>query len=470
MTDTLHAAETRRTAAALPEPLPPPPRRRRLAKLDAVVVLSIYVFLLMLIPATETFPALGGLGTPATIFAVLALLWFTAGRLTRRFHLGPESSAPRKAMCVFGAAVLMAYLAAATRGAAYVEIQSADRDLILVTAWAGLVAIASAGITDYERLDTLLRRIVIGGSIVAALGIFEFATQINLVKFIQIPGLSANIADQGSQVRGDFFRPKATTSHPLEYGAVLAMLLPFALQQAFDPKRAGPKTKMKRWLPVILMASTMPLTVSRTAMVGVMIVLIVLVPTWEVKRRRPAYAVIVVGTGLIKVLVPGLLGTIVGLFTSAIGNNDASTQARTGDYAGVEPYIQARPIFGRGFGTFIPTLYRFTDNMYLLAMVELGAFGVFAIIVLYLTAMRSGRVGRKLSTDPARRELGQSFTATFGVALVTSATFDTMTFMMFSGLTFVLLGCVGSYLGIVRRERAEQSALAQEQEQAGPLV
>ena len=468
MTDTLHVATPRRPAPALPEVVPPP-RRRRLARLDAVVILSIYVFLLMLIPATETFPALGGLGTPATIFAVLALLWFTAGRLTRRFHLGPESSAPRKAMCLFGAAVLMSYIAAASRGAAYVEIQSADRDLILVTAWAGLVAIASAGITDYERLDTLLRRIVIGGSIVAALGIFEFATQINLVKFIQIPGLTQNIADQGSQLRSDFFRPKATTSHPLEYGAVLAMLLPFALQQAFDPRRAGPKTRLKRWLPVVLMASTMPLTVSRTAMVGVLIVLVMLVPTWDVKRRRPAYLVILVGTVLIKVLVPGLLGTIVGLFTSAIGNNDASTQARTGDYAGVAPYIEARPFFGRGFGTFIPTLYRFTDNMYLLAMVELGAFGVFAIIVLYLTAMRTGRLGRKLSTDPARRELGQSFAATFGVALVTSATFDTMTFMMFSGLTFVLLGCVGSYLGIARRERAEQLALAQEQEQAGPV-
>lgn len=461
MTDTLHAAAPRRTAPASP-PTPPPPPRRRLAKLDAVVVLSIYVMLLMLIPATETFPALGGLGTPATIFAVVALLWFTAGRLTDRFHLGWQTSAPRKAMALFGVAVLMSYLAAATRGAAYIEIQSADRDLILVTAWAGLVAIASAGITDYDRLDTLLRRIVIGGSIVAGLGIFEFATHINLVKFIQIPGLSANIADQGSQLRSDFFRPKATTSHPLEYGAVLAMLLPFALQQAFDPARNGPKTRMKRWLPVVLMAATMPLTVSRTAMIGVAIVLIMLVPTWEKKRRRPAYAVIAVGTVLVKVLVPGLLGTLVALFTSALGNNDASTQARTGDYAGVAPYIEARPIFGRGFGTFIPTLYRYTDNMYLLALVELGAFGVFAILVLYITAMRSGRLGRKLNRDPVRRDLGQSFAAAFGVALVTSATFDTMTFPMFSGLTFVLLGCVGSYLGIARRTAKEA-----EEDQAG---
>ena len=34
-----------------------------------------------------------------------------------------------------------------------------------------------------------------------------------------------------------------------------------------------------------------------------------------------------------------------------------------------------RPLFGRGFGTFLPELYRYIDNTYLLGLVEFGIVG-----------------------------------------------------------------------------------------------
>jgi O-antigen ligase len=134
-----------------------------------------------------------------------------------------------------------------------------------------------------------------------------------------------------------------------------------------------------------------------------------------------------------------------------LNGGDSSTKARTGDYGDVLAYVAQRPLTGRGFQTFIPSLYRFTDNMYLLALVEIGAFGVLSIVVLYLTCLRCGAVGRRRLTDPAQRELGQAFVASASVALVCSVTFDTLSFPMFSGVFFVLLGCSGTYLGLARR-------------------
>jgi hypothetical protein len=42
-------------------------------------------------------------------------------------------------------------------------------------------------------------------------------------------------------------------------------------------------------------------------------------------------------------------------------------------------------------------------------------------------------------------------------ALILSATFDSLSFPMFAGLMFLLLGLSGAYLGIARRDAAGQA-------------
>jgi PST family polysaccharide transporter len=232
----------------------------------------------------------------------------------------------------------------------------------------------------------------------------------------------------------------------------MMMLLPFAIQQAFDPARTG---KIRKWLPVILIGASAPTTISRTSVIGLIIVLLLLVPTWPPQRRWPAVGVGILALGAIKVITPGLIGTLTGLFSALFNGGDSSTQARTMDYAGVFQYVAERPWSGRGLGTFIPSLYRFTDNMYLLALVEIGILGVLALLVLIITMLHCGGAGRRRFTDPSRRELGQSFVAAGAVALVSSATFDTFSFTIFGGVFFLLLGCAGAYLGLAYRLSTE---------------
>ena len=429
------------------------------ARWDAAAVLTVYAALIMLAPATQTVANLGALGAPATVFSVLAFLWFLSGRLTGRFTLDPGSSSVRKAMCVLTAAFTLSYIGLSGRSASTLETQAADRALILLLIWCGLVVVASAGITERARLEVLLRRLVLLGTIVAVIGIVEFFSGWQFTSHIVIPGLSTNIDPQATGARGGHLRAQATTTQPLEFGAVIAVHLPFALQQAGDPARKGPgfRNGLRRYGPVTTMVISLPMTVSRTAIIGLVVVLAVLMPSWPKQRRRPAYLMTLVGAAAVRVLVPGLLGTILVLFSSASGNSDNSSQARTKDYAGVTPYIKERPWFGRGPSTFIPSLYRYTDNYYLLALVEIGIVGILAVLVIYFTGIRAGRLGRKLSVDEPYRDLGQCFAATFAVMFFISATFDTLSFPMLSGLLFLLFGCSGAYLGIARSEAAARA-------------
>lgn len=423
-----------------------------------VAVLSGYLFLVEIVPSDWVLPSLSGVGTPANIYALVAFLWYGGSWLAGRVAPVAYTRSPRIAVCLFGASILLAYvsLAGVSRQAVGLETQAADRDLIGVVAWIGVVVIASAGIRDYAELQLLLRRMVLFGSVIGAVGMYEFFTSSDILTSVHIPGLRPSPEVSDLLVRGSFVRPISLAADPLELAGVLSILLPFAIQQALDPVRSG---VLRRWLPVLLIGGALPLTVSRTSIIGLALVLLVMVPTWPSGRRWRAYGMLLVGVGVLKAAVPGLVTTTVNSFASFLGNSDNSTQARTQDYSGVAQYVEQRPWFGRGFGTFIPSLYRYTDNMYLLAVVEIGFVGVLALLGLYLTGIRCGRVGRKLTSDEARRDLGQGFAAAMVAALVLSATFDSLGFPMFAGLLFLLLGFAGSYLGIMRREALGEVAV-----------
>lgn len=157
-------------------------------------------------------------------------------------------------MCLLAFSVLGSYLANAMRGSSHKEVLAADRGLIGLLVWVSLVVLVSAGIQDRERLDVLLRRAVVMGSVVAAIGFYDFFTATNVADSISIPGLQSSVAQITTLDRGSFTRPRATTAQPLEFGGMLAILLPFAVQQAFDPVRRHLRA-WRRWAPVALMGA-----------------------------------------------------------------------------------------------------------------------------------------------------------------------------------------------------------------------
>ncbi|MFB7465251.1 O-antigen ligase family protein [Streptomyces sp. NPDC056224] len=457
VTESVMVARRRRRAAAATEPAAPAaaPKRRihrglRALNLDSSRLLTGYLALAFFIPSNLTLPGMGGVGTPANVFALLGLFWYLAAWLTGRIRPAAGTRLPRVVMCLLALAVLASYLANATRASSHKELLGADRGLIGLLVWVSLVVLVSAGIHDRGRLDVLLRRAVVMGSVVAAIGYYDFFTATNIADHISVPGLKSSVAQITTLDRGSFTRPRSTTAQPLEFGGMLAILLPFAVQQAFDPVRRH-LSRWRRWGPVALMGGALPLTVSRTSIIGALIVILVMVPRWKPQRRWTAIGLLLGSVACFKVVVPGLIGTITTLFGSFLTNSDSSTQARTVKYSAILPYLGERPLAGRGFGTFIPELYFFTDNQYMLTLAEMGLLGLLALLLLFLTGIHQGGAIRRLARSESDRELGQAFFASALVSLVISATFDALSFPMFAGMFFLTIAAGGSYLGFIRR-------------------
>jgi O-antigen ligase len=116
-------------------------------------------------------------------------------------------------------------------------------------------------------------------------------------------------------------------------------------------------------------------------------------------------------------------------------------------------------LFGRGFGTFIPS--EFTppyqpvaslDNQYLGSLIETGIVGLACLILLLLVWLFTALGARRRSRDPATRELalglaGSSLALAFGLYV-----FDAFSFATVSGLMFVLLGMTGALWRLAQQE------------------
>src|SRR5262249_34086194 len=141
--------------------------------------------------------------------------------------------------------------------------------------------------------------------------------------------------------RASLKRVVATASHPIEFGVVMAMVLPIALHLALT---ASEDDKKGRWLCFGLIAFAVPLSLSRSAILGVICAMAMLWCGWDWERKKAAIKVGLAYLVFTKLLVDGLLGTIRGMFLNMF--NDPSYTGRTMDYAKVGEMFSQKPWFG----------------------------------------------------------------------------------------------------------------------------
>jgi O-antigen ligase len=412
---------------------------------DIASLLTLYVFVLMAIPSEYTFAPFGGAGAPSTMLGAIFLVVYLLRWVHPESPIGSVRQPLRVAALGIFCAVVASYAAANLHKMGTLQQNGADRGIIMICGWAGVLLLAADGVSSMERLEVLLKRIVFGASSMAALGIVQFFTGLNIAKYIVIPGLTANQPYSDISTRGSYNRPSATAIHPLEFAFVLAAVLPVAIHRArFAPENQ----KVKRWIQVTLISVALPMTVSRSAILGLVVVMAVILPVWPSRDRWCALGVAAIGALGIQVLVPGFLRDMNGLFF-AIGS-DSSTTSRTSALSNSMPLIGQHPWFGEGFGTFMPSTLFYTDDQYLNAGIELGLVGVAAIVALFSTGWWSARDVRRRSTDPGIRHLGQCMGASCAVMLVVYSTFDTLYFPMAAGITFLMLGCIAALWRLTR--------------------
>lgn len=423
---------------------------RSARKIDAVAILTVYLLLLLFVPYYIIFSPLGGAGGPSTMFAAVLMGLYLVLWLHPAFGLDRGRQPVRVAAVLFMCANVASYVSANRHVMPTLDINGADRNLILIFGWLGVLLLAVDGIDRADRLGVMIRRIVLGVTAMAIIGIIQFIG-FDITQYISIPGFS-KVISYGVTARNGLIRPASTAAHPLEFAAVLAMSLPLAIHRA---RFASSGPRLHRWLQVGLIGTALPLTGSRSAIIGLVIIAIVILPTWPKFDRRVAYVAVLIFIAGAFVAVHGLFGTFISIFSNQ-GSAQASTQSRTSAFSSAAPFIAQHPWFGLGPGTFPPQVYFFTDNQYLGSIITTGIIGLLALLALFVTGWVVARSTRRLAVDAETRDLAQCLAASIAVAAVTFSTFDALSFTISAGLTFLLLGCIGALWRLVRTDSLVQ--------------
>ena len=419
---------------------------------DATLALSLYVVVLLVLPSRYVIGTLGGAGAPAQVLGLVGAVWWTAHWLAQR-RPDPSTRQPlRLAALAFAAVCMFSYVVAMRRPLSAEEVNQADRGLLSLVSWLGVLFVATDGLTTRDNLERLLRRVVLMVGAVAGLGLVQFLTGQSYLSYLRLPGLVESNALTDISTREGFFRPTGTSLHAIEFGVVLTMALPLALHFGVLDRGRHP---VLRWGPAALIAVGLPISISRSAILGAALVLVALLPTWPRRLRRRVYVAAGSLALAMFVLLPGFLGSLLGLFTSV--GNDSSARSRTDSYAIAWHFISESPLIGRGFATFMSD-YRILDNQYLVTMIETGIVGVVAVIVLLglavVTAFRikdavpCGATGHEnLDRQPS---LGPALGSGIAVGAMSLALFDTFSFPMATGMIFLLTGCTAALPRLTR--------------------
>jgi hypothetical protein len=246
----------------------------------------------------------------------------------------------------------------------------------------------------------------------------------------------------------EFGRAKITgpTHHPLALTAILAMATPLAVVRLSDARTTRRRIVYAIVVGLILAASVA--TLRKTAIVAPLAGLITLA------CYRPRHMLRLLPFGIVffigmQVLSPGALS---GIRYQILGGSELSTEARTSDYAAIEPDLIAHPLFGRGYGTYDPKIYtrsdspqrhRILDNQYLIILVEVGLVGLLAYLLVALSSIVSLHKVARFG-DPARAGPALSIIAATVAYVVSNFLFDTLAFPQAPYLFFFLIA-----LGVV---------------------
>jgi O-antigen ligase len=419
-----------------------PPFRGVLAwRPDAVSLLSALTFCTFVFPARFVVKGFGAVGTPANVIGIGMLVLWLFARM-RGSMPGLRRQPVRIVVAIYLFIIILTYGTGFSRGMFPDEASNATRFVIGTAAVSGIALFTADAMPNRARMHVLLQRIVFGAAFMGFVGDLEFLTKFDLVSYMQFPGLVINdhligFSERGS---GGFLRVAGTASHYIEFGVVLAMLVPLAIHMAvFAPTRGK---RQFNWLLVVTIAVGVPFAISRAAALSMVVAMLVIMSCWTWRARFNALVLAAIGAVGMKAAKPGLLGTIKSLFLNA--GSDPSISGRTTDYGPSFALIRSRPLVGRGAGTFIPTRYRFLDNQILMTTIESGVLGLLALLALFFGGIAMAHRVGKMSLDPETKHLGYALLAIFMTGFVASFTFDSLSFPIFTTVLFLSLGLAGA--------------------------
>jgi len=413
--------------------------RRRATKVDAASVICVLIALLTLVPSRYILPGMTDLGRPALIVGLLLFAWWVSVRLTPHLVLpGPQPI--RWALLAFTVSMLVSYAVGQLRGLTTMEANGADRALLFLAIFAGVALGAADGIANLARLNRVVAVLVVCGTIMAVIGLIQFAFSLDLTAVFTIPGLESKKEVLGFEERGSGVRVASTATHYIELATVLATILPFAIHQAMFAT-----SRRRRNLAILasaLLAAGVLATISRSGILAVFVVVLVLLPTWNWRQRYNFLAMAVILAVAITIAKPSLVRTISRLFDDP-SNNPAFT-VRQERYPLVWYYVSQRPWLGRGTGTYLAPQYQILDNQWLAFLISNGIVGVAALLAMHVTGITAALLARRRASSVELRHLCAVLISSQLIALVVAGTYDSLSFLTYATVVALTLGLCGT--------------------------
>lgn len=425
----------------------------------AVDFVGVYLVLLLLIPSRLIISPIGAVGTPATIWGLLGVLWWISASIAG-LRIPTGRNPVSLMLALLAVSISLAYVAGMTKGwyspadirgdtddiydlvpstvteVRAVMMSAANRGAISATVWIGMAMVIIQGLRTRRDLDRLVGWLTGIGAILASIAIVQFFTGLNIDGWYRLPGLSASEAFGAVDSRSVVRRVYSTAKHPIEFGVLMGALFPLALHRSFFRR-----TRVAHFSATAIgLAATM--SISRSAILVVAVALVVLLVGWPPRWRLRflmATPFAVVG---VRLVAPGVVGTLRSLFSGA--SQDPSVAGRTADYDIATRIIGENPVFGRGLFTFVPRYYRILDNQFLMIALELGYLGLLTFVGLAAASLFAALASRRRSGVPEERHLSLALAASIAGITVSYATFDTWGFPMAAGLSFTLYAMAGA--------------------------
>ncbi|MBN1171693.1 MAG: O-antigen ligase family protein [Micromonosporaceae bacterium] len=427
--------------------------RRRPTYIDAARALGLMLILLGLVPARLIVPGMTDLGRPGLLLGFLLFCWWGLVRFSPQLVMTGRQPT-RWSLLVFMVTVLISYAMGLLRGLTTMEVNSADRVMLFFCVFTGVALTAADGIPNWLRLRGVLRVLVGVATIVSAIALVQYTLNLDITRYLAIPGLEEKGWVPGFEERGAGVRVASTTTHYIELASYLAMVLPFAIHFAWFGHR--PHHRRLALGCAVLMAGGIAVTISRTGVLAAAIVLIVLFCCWTWRMR---YTMLVWSFGLLAAVIvasPGLGRTLLHLFDDP-SSNPAFT-VRQERYPMVFAYVAQRPWFGRGTGTWVMPQYQVLDNQWLVTLAANGIVGVVALAAVHLTAIVLAWLSLRRSQRAEDRHLCAALIATQLLALAVAGTFDSLSYMTYSTTMAVTVGMCGTVWRLTHPARAVRTS------------
>ncbi|MGX5653816.1 O-antigen ligase family protein [Geodermatophilus nigrescens] len=425
-------------------------RAERSRERQAVRALGCYTLTLFVFPSDLVLRVVGAQGYVAGLVALALLLVWVLSVLLGGHDPRTVRHPTRGVVAWLAATSLVCWALTPFHGLTLVQQLSADRWIMLIAASAGMVLVTAEGVLSRNGVIAVLRLAVFGAAFCAFVALLQWLLLFDLGVYLRqlLPGFSVNSAYSAFQARGALQRVTGTSLHPIELGVVAGMMIPIAIVVAmYDRARSG----LRRWVPVVLIASAIPASVSRSAVLAVTVAVVFLIVTLPPRPRVAALVLVPIGAVCLVLARPGYVTTLATFFVA--GSDDASVASRLDDYPMVERLVSARPWFGTGGGTFMPeNALDILDNQYLKGAVELGAIGLTGQLAWLLVPIGIALAARGRSTDPVLRTVCGALSGAAAAAALSSATFDSLSFNMFAGVHALVVGCIGACWVLSRRE------------------